>query len=167
MRGRYFEQLTVGDTVRTAGRTVTETDLMTFLGLAGIYEEFYTNVEYARNKTIFGERFVPGLLTLSLSEGLALQTGWFDGTGMALLEVNTRLVKPVFLGDTIFVDITVTDKRETSKPDRGIVFVQHTVWKRDGQGQQVTVLEVEKRRMVRRLQEQRETVQSSAQSQPA
>lgn len=149
MTGRYFEDLAVGDSTTTAGRTVTESDLMTFIGLAGIYEELYTNAEYATNSTIFRARFVPGLLTLSLSEGLSLHTGWFEGTGMALLQVTTRFVNPVFLGDTIYVDVEVMSKRPTSRKERGIVTLRHLVWK-EQEGVRTTVLEVEKVRMVRR-----------------
>lgn len=147
--GRFFEDLRAGDTTTTGGRTVTEADLMTFIGLAGIYEELYTNVEYATTATIFNARFVPGLLSLSFSEGLALHTGWFEGTGMALLQVTTRFINPVLLGDTIYVDIEVVSKRPTSHPERGIVTLRHLVWK-CGDGERTTVLEVDKVRMVRR-----------------
>lgn len=149
MRGRYFEELRPGDRTTTGGRTATESDLMTFIGMAGIYEELYTNVEYAEQQTIFNARFVPGLLTLSLSEGLALNTGWFDGTGMALLQVTTRFVKPLLLGETIYVDVEVLATRPTSHAERGIVTLRHLVWKRVKDVKE-TVLEVEKVRMVRR-----------------
>ncbi len=146
MHGKYFEDFEVGERFVTAGRTVTEPDIMSFIGLAGIYEELYTNHEYVATQTIFKRRFAPGPLTFSLAEGLVLQTGLFHGTGMAFLEMHMKLTAPVFLGDTIRVEVEVTGKRETRHPERGIVTFAHTVRKQTGE----VVLEMTKVRMIRR-----------------
>jgi acyl dehydratase len=145
-RGLFFEEFAVGDTYQTSGRTLFETDIVNFMGLSGVYEEIYSNVEYAENESIFRRRFGPGPLTFILAEGLAIQLGLLDRTGMALLETNIKLTAPLFLGDTFFVRITVVDRRETSKPDRGIVFFEHKVLKTSGE--QVAL--ITKTRMVRR-----------------
>jgi acyl dehydratase len=145
-RGLFWEQFTVGDEWETSGRTLFEADIVNFMGLAGIYEELYSNVEYAERENLFKRRFGPGPLTFVLAEGLAIQLGLLDRTGMALLETNMKLTAPVFLGDTFFVHIEVTGKRETSKPDRGIVFFEHRVQKTSGE--QVAL--ITKTRMVRR-----------------
>lgn len=144
--GRYFEDLTVGETLTTAGRTLFEADIMNFIGLAGIYEELYTNVDYIEQESLFKRRFAPGALTFALAEGLAIQTGWFHHTGLALLEVRMKFLAPFFIGDTIRVTMKVTAKRETSKPDRGVVTFSHDVWKAGGEH----VMELTKVRMVRR-----------------
>lgn len=144
-RGLYFEQFEIGDTWTTSGRTLFETDVVNFMGLAGIYEELYSNVEYAERENLFHRRFGPGPLTFVLAEGLAIQLGLLDRTGMALLETNIKLVNPLFIGDTFFVEIEVVNKRTTSKPDRGIVFFKHTVQKTSGD----TVALITKTRMIR------------------
>ncbi len=146
MRGKYFEDFEVGERFVTAGRTMTEPDIMSFIGLAGIYEELYTNHEYVERETIFKRRFAPGPLTFSLAEGLVLQTGLFHGTGLAFLEMHMKLVNPVFLGDTIRVEVEVTAKRETRHPERGIVTFAHAVRKQTGE----VAIEMTKVRMIRR-----------------
>jgi acyl dehydratase len=145
-RGLFWEQFSKGDEWETSGRTLFETDVVNFMGLAGIYEELYSNVEYAEQENLFKRRFGPGPLTFVLAEGLAIQLGLLDRTGMALLETNIKLTAPLFLGDTFYVHIQVTDKRETSKPDRGLVFFEHRVIKTTGE--QVAL--ITKTRMVRR-----------------
>jgi acyl dehydratase len=146
MAGKYFEDFQVGARFVTAGRTITEPDIMSFIGLAGIYEELYTNHEYIARETLFKRRFAPGPLTFALAEGLVLQTGLFHHTGLAFLEMQMKFVAPVFLGDTIKVEVEVTHKRETRHPDRGIVTFAHTVRKQTGE----VAVEMTKVRMIRR-----------------
>jgi acyl dehydratase len=145
-RGLYFDQFEVGDEWETSGRTLFETDVVNFMGLSGIYEELYSNVEYAESENIFRRRFGPGPLTFILAEGLAIQLGLLDRTAMVLLETNIKLTNPLFIGDTFYVHIKVTGKRETSKPDRGIVFFEHRVLKTSGE--QVAI--ITKTRMIER-----------------
>jgi acyl dehydratase len=66
---------------------------------------------------------------------------------MALLETNMKFVNPLFLGDTFHVDLEVLEKRDTSKPDRGILKFLHHIDKIDG----TRVAIITKTRMVRRL----------------
>jgi acyl dehydratase len=149
-RGLYYEQFNVGDEYETSGRTLFEADIVNFMGLSGVYEEIYSNVEYAERESLFQRRFGPGPLTFILAEGLAIQLGLLDRTGMALLETNIKLTGPLFLGDTFFVRVAVTARRETSKPDRGIVFFEHQVLKTTGE----QVATITKTRMVRRRPDQ-------------
>jgi acyl dehydratase len=144
-RGLYWEQFEIGDEWETSGRTLFETDIVNFMGVSGVYEELYTNVEYAESENLFKRRFGPGPLTFILAEGLAIQLGLLDRTGMALLETNIKLTAPLFLGDTFYVHIVVTGKRQTSKPDRGIVNFEHRVLKTSGE--QVAL--ITKTRMIR------------------
>jgi acyl dehydratase len=145
--GRYFEDFEIGDRLRTAGRTITETDIVNFMGLSGVFEELHMNVEYIKAHSVFGRRVAPGPLTFIVAEGLAVMTGLVHHTGMALLSVNNLIYrKPVFCNDTIHVEMIVLAKRETSKPDRGIVTFRHAVHNQAGE----VVLEMEKVRMIRR-----------------
>lgn len=145
--GKFFEEFEVGQRFKTAGRTLFEADISNFIAIAGIYEELYTNAEFAVKHSLFGRRFAPGPLTFSLAEGLAIQTGLFHGSGLALLEVSMKFSSPWFIGETIHVDIEVAAKRPTSNPERGIVFFKHEVTKGDDE----KVLSVEKTRMIRCL----------------
>jgi acyl dehydratase len=77
-------------------------------------------------------RLVPGLLALGIGEGLIVQTNMIQGTGMALLELNVSMKGPVFVGDTLHVDVDVTESRATSKPGRGLVTTRNLITNGDG-----------------------------------
>lgn len=120
-QGRYFEEFEVGDTFVTPARTVTETDLVQFAGLSGDFNPIHTDHVYAADSP-YGRPVVYGLLILSIVTGLTARLGIFDGTIIAMLGIDDwRFRGPVFVGDTIHVKMTIADKRETSKPDRGIL----------------------------------------------
>jgi acyl dehydratase len=96
------------------------------------------NEEYAR-KDPQGARIAHGLLVLSMATGLLNQTGAFEGTSIAILEVTARFVKAVKFGDTIRAIQKIVGKKETSKPDRGVLTTLITVL---NQGDQ-TILEAD------------------------
>jgi acyl dehydratase len=94
--------------------------------------------EYAR-KGPMGARIAHGLLVLSMATGLLNQTGAFEGTSIAILEVTVRFLKAVKFGDTIRAIQQILGKKETSKPDRGILKTRITVLNQDDQ----TILEAD------------------------
>jgi acyl dehydratase len=144
--GLSFEGHTIGDTFRTRGRTVSETDIVTFVNLCGFTEPLFMDMEYVARESVFGRRAAPGALTFAFSEGLVMQTGLIHGTGMAYLGGELRVVTPVLEGDTITVEVKVIDKRETKKSDRGIVTYTHRVLNQRNE----LVLEARVQRMIRR-----------------
>jgi acyl dehydratase len=84
------------------------------------------------SETDFGERLVNGLYTMSLAVGLTIPETT-DGTIVANLSYdNVEHPEPVFHGDTIRAQSTVTDKRETSDGDRGVVTMHVEVFTVDG-----------------------------------
>jgi acyl dehydratase len=144
--GLDFEEHAIGATYRTLGRTVSETDIVTFVNLCGFNEPLFYDMEYVKRESVFGRRAAPGALTFALSEGLVMQTGLIHGTGMAWLGGQVRVVAPVLEGDTISVDVEIVDKRETKKADRGIVTYRHRVLNQ----REELVLELTIQRMIRR-----------------
>ena len=68
MSGMYFEDFEVGARFVTAGRTVTESDVMSFAGLSGDMNPLHVDREFARG-TAFGEPVAHGLLVLSIAAG--------------------------------------------------------------------------------------------------
>ncbi len=144
--GLNFEQHQVGATYRTLARTVSETDIVTFVNLGGFTEPLFMDMEYVARESVFGRRAAPGALTFALSEGLIMQTGLIHGTGMAWLGGEIRISAPVLEGDTLRVEVEVIDKRETKKPDRGVVTYRHRVLNQRGE----VVLEARIQRMIRR-----------------
>jgi hypothetical protein len=75
VREWYWEDFQVGETHATMGRTLTEADVMNFVGFSGVWEEIFINDQYAREHTIFNARVVPGLCILVAVEGLYVLTG--------------------------------------------------------------------------------------------
>jgi acyl dehydratase len=127
----YFEDVEVGLRFETPGRTVTEADLVAFAGVSGDFNPLHSDAVYAA-QSIYGERIAHGALVLALVTGLRQRVGLFDGTLMGLLEIRSwRFKAPVLIGDTIRVVNEVTELRETSKPDRGIMVQRLEVTKQD------------------------------------
>jgi len=117
-QGFYWQDLAVGQRFRTFRRTVTEADLVAFIGTTGMLEAIFIEEGYALG-AIAG-RPVPGVLTYALIEGFLTQT-MIQGTGLAMLELHKRILAPVVVGDTIHARIEVTAIRPTSRADRAIV----------------------------------------------
>ncbi len=127
MKGKYYEDLKVGNKFITVARTVTEADIVTFSGLSGDFNPIHTDEEFAKN-TIHKGRITHGLLTLAIASGLIARLGIFTEATIGLLGIdNLGFTAPVKPGDTIHAEMEIVDKRETKKPDRGIIFRQITV----------------------------------------
>lgn len=137
-QGRYWQDLTVGQRFKTLNRTVTEADLMNFIAVTGMTEAIFIDATF---DGAMGGRAVPGALTSGLIEGLQFQT-LLQATGLALLEMTIKAVKPVFVGDTIHAIITIEGVRETSKGGRGLV--QSSVDIRNDDGQTVMTYDVKR-----------------------
>ncbi|MFQ5854864.1 MAG: MaoC/PaaZ C-terminal domain-containing protein [Anaerolineae bacterium] len=125
-RGRTFDQFELDEVISTARRTITEADIVNFAGLAGDFNPLHTDEEFAR-ETPFGTRIAHGMLVASVATGLANQLGVFEGTTIALMEQTVRYKGAVLPGDTIHLELRVVDKKETSKPDRGVITFETTI----------------------------------------
>jgi acyl dehydratase len=121
-RGLTWQELPVGTTFKTSTRTVTETDLITFITWAGIVNPLFTDARFSTEVEGYKGRLVPGMITYCFSEGLIAQTGVMRGTGIAMLGAeHLKHVGPVFVGDTLYSVAEVIESRATSKPGRGVV----------------------------------------------
>ena len=117
-QGFFFQDLQVGQRFQTFRRTVTESDLVNFIGVTGMLEAIFIDSEGAAGA--IGGRPVPAALTYTLIEGFLLQT-MIQGTGLAMLELTQQIHKAVRVNDTIHAIVTVTGIRPTSKGNRAIV----------------------------------------------
>ncbi|MFT3820607.1 MAG: MaoC/PaaZ C-terminal domain-containing protein [Rubrivivax sp.] len=120
MAGLFYEDFEIGREYETAGRTITETDLVTFAYLSGDYNPLHTDVEFAK-QTVWGQRLVYGVLGFVFASGLRARLGIFEGTVIAFLGMTWDFKGPMFIGDTIRSRVSIVEKRETKKSDRGIV----------------------------------------------
>ena len=122
-RGMYFEEFQPGLHIVSAGRTVTEADVVNFAGLSGDYNQMHVDAAYSRNAP-FGQRVAHGLLGLSIVSGLAVQTGMMEGTVIAFREINEwKFIKPVFIGDSIYVELDVRETKALPRIGGGSVTI--------------------------------------------
>ena len=119
---------------------------MNFCCLSGDFNEVHANFEYAKDGP-FGEPIAHGPLVYAIAGGLQYASGINDGTLLALLQIDKwRISTPTVHGDTIHMVQTVIGKKETSKPDRGIVTLKREVRNQHGKA----VMEMEATLMYRR-----------------
>jgi acyl dehydratase len=117
----FFEDFSVGQETKTPARTITEADVVAFAGLSGDFNPIHTDAEFAAASP-FKQRIAHGALGLAIVTGLGGRTGMLDGTAIAFLGIEEwRFSKPIFLGDTVHVRMTVTDARPSSKPGSGVL----------------------------------------------
>jgi 3-hydroxybutyryl-CoA dehydratase len=132
-RGLYFEDFEIGRKIITAGRTIAESDIFTFAGFSGDYNQIHTDAEFAKG-TPFGQRVAHGLLGLSIASGLAMRTGVLEGTVIAFREINTwKFIAPVFIGDTIHVEMEVIETKALPRIGGGSVVITLDVKKQSGE----------------------------------
>lgn len=123
-RGLYFEEFEAGQTLETAGRTVTEGDIVLFAGISGDYNRIHVDAEFSKTGT-FGQRVAHGLLGLSIASGLVVQTGMMEGTVMAFREINNwKFVSPIYIGDTIHVVVEVKETKAIPRIGGGSIVIE-------------------------------------------
>jgi acyl dehydratase len=119
MPSQCFEDYQVGSTRETLGRTITETDIVLHAGQSGDFYPHHMDAEWCKGQE-FGQRIAHGTLVFTVAVGLTAS----DVNPHALTYGYDRLrfVKPVFIGDTLHVGITLKEKRDSAKrPDYGVV----------------------------------------------
>ena len=121
MVGMFWEEWDIGAVFQTASRTITEADIVNFAGISGDYNPLHIDEEFCK-QTQFGTRIAHGPLVYSIAAGLLFQLHLYDDTLIAFLGFDSlKFTLPVKIGDTVRVRVEVLEKRETSKPDRGVM----------------------------------------------
>jgi 3-hydroxybutyryl-CoA dehydratase len=104
----YFDEIKTGDTHRTRGRTITETDIVSFAMLTGDWHPAHTDITYAEADPVFGgERVAHGALALSVALGLV--TFWPEAMKAFYGIDRLRFVTPTRIGDTLHVETEVLE----------------------------------------------------------
>ena len=120
--GRYFEDFIIGEEVVTAGRTITETDIVNFAAFTGDWYELHSNREFAA-RTQFGQRIAHGALVFAVATGLAMRMTPPSDTLLAFYGLDKlRFVKPVFINDTICLRQQVADLRVRDAQSGLVIF---------------------------------------------
>lgn len=131
-RGKYFQDFSIGDEFHTPSRTITEADIVNWSYLSGDWNPVHTDEEFAK-KSEFKTRIAHGPLSLGIATGLMDRIGIIEGTALALLTLTQKFNAPVYIGDTISLKMTVSQKKETRKEDRGIVTFNVNILNQNGQ----------------------------------
>ena len=119
-----FNDIQEGAEYVSAGRTITEADIVNFAGLSGDFNPLHMDEEWVRENTKYPSRIAHGLLVHSIGEGLncAELSTWKI---LGFLETQRRMLLPVLPGDRISQSYVVKSKRPSSKdPSRGVVEVE-------------------------------------------
>lgn len=128
----YFEDMEVGKTFESAGRTLTESDFVMHSMLTGDWTELHTNAEYA-SEGPYGQRIAHGPMTFIIATGLVQRCGFVERTVIAFLGMNYMdIPNPVFIDDTLSATFEVTEKRELeSRDEAGLVVIDADVRNQD------------------------------------
>ncbi len=129
MAGMYFEDFNIGEEiVHEVTRTVTETDNLIFTTLSMNVQPLHLDSEFAA-KSMYGQRIVNSIFTLGLVTGIPVQETTLGTTLGNLGFKDIEFPKPVFIGDTLRVTTTATEKRlSSSRPNTGIVGIEHRAY---------------------------------------
>ena len=126
----YYEEFEVARRYPTRTRQITEADHEAFCRLVGYEVPLFLDDAYARTRGLPG-RICPSHLIMSFST--AMTGDLFQESVIALMAIeNARFLALVRPGDTIHTEVEVVEKRETSKPDRGVVVFRDHVYNQHG-----------------------------------
>ncbi len=129
----YLEDFTVGRRFETRSHTVSEAEIIAF---AKQFDPQYYHVDpVAAQRSSFGGLIASGFHTLSLAMRLFFDLDLWPEAMIASPGLEAvRWQKPLRPGDTITAAAETVDVRiSASKPDRGIVTMDHLCWNQRGE----------------------------------
>ena len=115
---KYFEEFELNNIRHTSGRTVTEADIVRHAGQSGDFFPHHMDEEWCKTQP-FKKRIAHGTLIFTIAVGLTADQ--VNEVSMTYGYERLRFIKPVFIGDTIKVTITIKDKKDHKKPGFGLV----------------------------------------------
>jgi acyl dehydratase len=122
---RFFDDIPVGEQRTSFGRTITESDIITHAGQTGDFYPHHMDAEWCKTQP-FGQRIAHGTLIFSVAVGMT--AGAINPHAMSYGYDRLRFVKPVFIGDTLTVTATISEKRPHAKrTDVGVLVEQLSV----------------------------------------
>ncbi|EWY38643.1 MaoC family dehydratase [Skermanella stibiiresistens SB22] len=108
----FFEDYRIGFSRRTMGRTITEADIVLHAGQTGDFFPHHMDAHWCATQD-FKRRIAHGTLIFSVGIGMTAST--INPRAMSYGYDRLRFVRPVFIGDTISVSATITEKRDHPK----------------------------------------------------
>ncbi len=129
--GFCWNDVAVGYRFRTIGRTITEADIVNFIGCTGMVEVLFTDLEYGAAHAPDYGRVAPAALVYSIAEGLLVQAT-MQQTGLAFLHIALAVTTPTRAGDTVHAECDVVECRPTSR-NRGLVRTRNYIVNQNGE----------------------------------
>ena len=127
-----FNDLAVGQTFTSVGRTLTETHLVMFSMLTGDQHPIHSDEVYAKSTRI-GRRMFHGSFGIALALGMVGELFTLKEPVIGALGISDWSFKtPLFIGDTVHVELIVEGKRLASDGKRGIITRKLRLIKSDG-----------------------------------
>src|SRR2546426_12178835 len=115
---KHFEDYELQAVRETFGRTITEADIVLHAGQTGDFYPHHMDAEWCKSQD-FKQRIAHGTLIFSVAVGMTANE--INPVAFSYGYDRLRFIKPVFIGDTIKVKVTIKDKREHKKPGMGVV----------------------------------------------
>jgi acyl dehydratase len=115
---QYFEAFEVGQARQTTGRTITETDIVLHAGQTGDFFPHHMDEEWCKTQP-FQKRIAHGTLLFSIAIGLT--SSQVNEVSMNYGYDRLRFIRPVFIGDTIRVEVKIKGVSDHKKPGFGLV----------------------------------------------
>jgi acyl dehydratase len=144
IESQFFEDYIMDSSRQTLGRTITEADVVIHAGQTGDFYPHHMDAEWCKTQP-FGQRMAHGTLIFSVAVGMT--AGTINPEAFSYGYDRLRFIRPVFIGDTIQVKVTIKEKRDHAKsPEHGIVVELCEVTNQHGK----TVLACEHLLMVKR-----------------
>ena len=114
----YFETFEISNIRETRGRTITETDIVIHAGQSGDFFPHHMDAEWCKTQP-FKQRIAHGTLIFSIAVGMTATV--INEVAMTYGYEHLRFLKPVFIGDTIKVKVTIKGKKDHKRPGYGLV----------------------------------------------
>jgi acyl dehydratase len=127
----WYEDCAVGDAFATGGIVVTESLIQGFAGVSGDHFDLHVDDEFARRLGYPG-RVAHGILGLALADGLKNRAD-HRFRAVASRGWNWTLTGPILVGDRIHAEVAIQARRETKRPDRGILTLAFKVKNQRGE----------------------------------
>jgi acyl dehydratase len=115
---KYYEEFVPDEKRLTKGRTITETDIVIHAGQSGDFFPHHMDEEWCKTQP-FKKRIAHGTLIFTVAIGLTAD--FVNEVSMTYGYERLRFIKPVFIGDTLKVTVSVKEIKEHKKPGFGLV----------------------------------------------
>ena len=134
---RWYEDIEIGESRASVGRTITEADVVLHAGQTGDFFPHHMDAEWMKTQPA-GQRIAHGTLILSVAVGMT--AGDINPESMSYGYDRIRFIKPVFIGDTITVTAEITEKALHAKRPDEFGYAHELVTVRNQRDETVLVL---------------------------